>query len=99
MIGCFMGTDRPATCTWSGISFRLFPMRSYEDCIKDSVTALAQNPQYTKAYARLAKSYLALGDLERALEAYAKAMEVAPTDRELLTERQLCKQVQQRLSG
>ena len=70
-------------------------MCSYEDCIKDCVTTLAQNPEYSKAYPRLAKSYLALGDLERALEAYKKATDVAPTDRELLTEFNQCKQVRE----
>ena len=57
------------------------------------MTALEKNGKFSKAYGRLAKSYMALGDLSRALENYEKAVEAAPTDREVLDEQKECKQV------
>ncbi len=53
--------------------------------------ALSLNGKFSKGYARLAKSYLALGEYLRALEAYEKAVEVAPTDKELDTDYKICK--------
>ncbi len=69
-------------------------MGSYEQCIQDCVAALERNGMFSKAHARLAKSYMALGDLARALEAYEKAVDVSPTDRDLVGEYEQCKQVQ-----
>ena len=55
--------------------------------------ALSLNGKYSKAYGRLAKSYMALGDYDRSIEAYVKATEVSPTDAELMKEYKLCKMV------
>lgn len=58
----------------------------YEDCIRDCEMALSLNGKFSKGYARLARSYLALGNYQRAHESYEKAMEVTPTDKELVEE-------------
>lgn len=62
----------------------------YEECIRDCEMALSLNGKFSKGYARLAKSYLALGNYERARELYEKAMEVAPTDKQLVAESKQC---------
>ena len=51
------------------------------------------NGKFSKGYARLAKSYTALGDYERALEAHEKASQAAPTDTELIKEQKTCRVV------
>ena len=66
---------------------------SYDECIRDCESALTLNGKFSKGYSRLAKSYLALGNFNRAYESYEKAMEVAPTDKDLLAESKRCKLV------
>ncbi|XP_012277684.1 small glutamine-rich tetratricopeptide repeat-containing protein alpha isoform X1 [Orussus abietinus] len=50
----------------------------YDDAIKDSRTALAIDPSYSKAYGRLGIAYASLERYREAKECYQKALEMEP---------------------
>jgi len=82
-----MVIDQPVICY---LNCNGYDNGRYDECIRDCEIALALNGKFSKGYARLAKSYLGLGDYERAHELYEKAMEVAPTDKQLLEDSKRC---------
>jgi tetratricopeptide (TPR) repeat protein len=82
-----MVIDQPAI---SHLNCICYESGRYEECIRDCEIALALNGKFSKGYARLAKSYLALGNYQRARESYEKAMEVAPTDKQLVEDSKRC---------
>ena len=55
--------------------------------------ALSLNGKFSKAYPRFAKSYLSLGEYDRAIESYEKAVQAAPTDTELIKDEKICRVV------
>ena len=68
-------------------------LHSYDACIKDCESALQINGTFSKAFNKLAKSYLAMGQLDRATENFEKAADAAPSDEDLLKTRKACKKV------
>jgi len=53
--------------------------------------ALSLNGKFSKSYARLATSYKNLGDYANALQAYDKAIQAAPTDKDLAQDEKVCR--------
>ena len=61
----------------------LYRNKQYRDSIKQYQKALALNPKQDNANYNIAVSYTKLGELDKALEFYAKELEVDPDDRDV----------------
>jgi tetratricopeptide (TPR) repeat protein len=88
-----MEIERNAITFWKCKTFIRENVIRYEECIRDCEAALNLNSKYVKGYGRLAKSYMALGNYQRAIEAFEKAIECAPADLDLQKEQKTCKLV------
>jgi tetratricopeptide (TPR) repeat protein len=58
-------------------------MKEFTRAIEDSEAAVRVNPQFARAYQRLYKCRLSLGDLQAAKEALERAKELDPADQSI----------------
>ena len=56
----------------------------FDECIFDATKALEINADYTKAYHRRGKAYLATGQLQRALHDFEQCIARQPNDADIL---------------
>ena len=69
-------------------------MKEFIRAIDDCEAALAVNPQFARAYQRLYKCRLSLGDLHAAKEALEKAKELDPADQSIQKDAKTLENVQ-----
>ncbi len=69
-------------------------MKEYKRAIEDSELALQVNPAFARAYQRLFKCYLSMGDLQAAKLNLDKAKEIDPVDASIVKDFKSLEQVQ-----
>ena len=50
----------------------------WSSAIEDGMAAISLNPRYAKGYSRLGAAYIGVGNMDKAAESYAKALELEP---------------------